>query len=56
MKCKWFTNANKTRERAFGDESVVSDYDAMVFCLKLAWAAYIAKHPRQVCPYDFAES
>ena len=45
---------NGEKSKAFGPRSSTSDYEAMVFCIQLAWRAY-TKAEGHPCPYVFDE-
>ena len=40
------------RSMTYGDEKKVTDYEAMKWCLQLAWAAWSKKEKKPV-PYEF---
>ena len=43
------------RTKSFGSKSTTSDWEALVFVVRLAWAAYTGRHGG-ACPFDFADA
>ena len=43
------------RSKSFGTGTGLSDYEAMVFVIRLAWAGYCVDHPGS-CPWEFEDA
>ena len=49
---KLIPNESHSRSKTYGSEKTTKDCDAMVFCLRLGWAAYTKEH-KVPCPWEF---